>query len=236
MSDTSAYSAFIAAKLKLDSRWQIDAHGFMRSSGNRLLTPADLLNQPHERIFKMFRQFSQTQVYDFEKHVALSESLETCQDCGHIHIGSDVCGVAVRALGCLIKTAPCECRGAGRLPVTFMLLQPQSWHPDVWTDVTRMLSLNSQQAQAGREQHLCPMQFDIADRVIAQFSQEGETVYDPFGGLMTIPLRAVRLKRFGLGCELSPSYWADGVRYVEAMEKKLAIPSLFDLEPVEESA
>jgi hypothetical protein len=27
-------------------------------------------------------------------------------------------------------------RDAGRLPVDFMLLPPQSRHPDVWTDIT----------------------------------------------------------------------------------------------------
>ena len=30
----------------------------------------------------------------------------------------------------------------GRLPVTFMLLQPPSWMDDVWTDVARMRTLN----------------------------------------------------------------------------------------------
>jgi hypothetical protein len=36
----------------------------------------------------------------------------------------------------------------GRLPVTFMLLQPPSWHPDVWTDIARMLTLNAAQSAA----------------------------------------------------------------------------------------
>ena len=45
-----------------------------------------------------------------------------------------------------------------------------------------MLSMNTLQAGAGRELHLCPLQFDIVDRAIAQYSQPGETVLDPFGG------------------------------------------------------
>jgi hypothetical protein len=75
------------------SRWQIDAHGFMRSNGDRPLTPEDLVGIPHERIFKLFREYSLTNVYDFEHHVRLGEELEL----------------------------------RGTLPVTFMLLQPQSW-------------------------------------------------------------------------------------------------------------
>jgi hypothetical protein len=52
-------------------------------------------------------------------------------------------------------------REKGKLPVDFMLLQPPSWHPDVWTDVARMRTLNTIQAQKGKEQHLCPLPFDI---------------------------------------------------------------------------
>jgi DNA modification methylase len=99
----------------------------------------------------------------------------------------------------------------------------------VWTDITRMLSLNSSQSAAGREMHLCPMQFDIADRVIAQFSQPGEVVCDPFVGIGTVVQRALKLKRRGLGIELSASYFRDAVFYCESAEKEAAVPSLFDL-------
>jgi hypothetical protein len=117
----------------------------------------------------------------------------------------------------------------GWLPSTFMLLQPQSWHPDVWTDITRMLTLNGAQSAAGKEMHLCPMQFDLADRVIEQFSMEGETVLDPFAGLMTVPERAIRQKRVGVGIELSAPYFADGVAYCKAAALDMSMPSLFDL-------
>jgi hypothetical protein len=183
------------------SRWQIDAHGFARSSGNRLLSAGDFEGVPHERIFKMFRQHSLSQVYDYDQHVALSEALETCPDCGHIHTGTKTCSSPVLSDGCLLKTNPCECKSAGgRLPVTFMLLQPQSWHHDVWTDITRMRTLNGAQSAAGREMHLCPLQFDLVDRVITQFTMEGETVYDPFGGLMT----AIPWQRQGAGTGPQP--------------------------------
>jgi DNA modification methylase len=178
------------------SRWQIDAHGYTRSSGDRLLRPEELRDLPHDAIFQIFRQFSLERVYDFEHHVKLGEALE--QD--------------------------------GRLPVTFMLLQPQSWHDDVWTDITRMLTLNGAQAAKGKEMHLCPMQFDLADRVIEQFSAEGETVYDPFGGLMTVPLRAIMQGRQGVGCELNPAYFVDGAQYCRAAAENMAMPSLFDVE------
>jgi hypothetical protein len=180
------------------SRWQIDAHGFMRSNGNRPLTPEDLVGIPHERIFKIFREYSLTNVYDFEHHVRLGEELEL----------------------------------RGTLPVTFMLLQPQSWSPDVWTDITRMLTLNGAQSAKGKEMHLCPMQFDLADRVIAQMSNPGDVVLDPFGGLMTVPYRALLKGRRGYGIELSAPYFLDGAAYCKAAEQKMSMPSLFDVTQV----
>ncbi|ATC34150.1 DNA methylase N-4 [Caulobacter vibrioides] len=117
----------------------------------------------------------------------------------------------------------------GRLPPTFMLLPPHSWHDDVWTDVAQMLSLNTVQAQKGAEKHLCPLPFDIVDRLITQFSMPGEMVFDPFGGLMTVPYRAIKLGRRGCANELNPAYFLDGVKHVEAMAREMATPTLFDL-------
>lgn len=176
------------------SRWQVDAHGFMRSAGNRLMSTAEIENLPHDAIFKMFREYSLSEIYDFEKHVAIGEALER----------------------------------KGILPVTFMLLQPQSWSSEVWTDITRMLTLNGAQSAAGREMHLCPMQFDLADRVIEQMSMPGEVVFDPFAGLGTVVVRALRKKRKGYGVELSQRYFADAVNYCDAAAREASMPSLFD--------
>jgi DNA modification methylase len=184
------------------ARWQLDAHGMARSSGNRLIEPAEFDALTHEQIFKLFRRHSLNSVYDFEHDVRIGEMLSA----------------------------------RGMLPTSFMLLQPQSWHPDVWTDVTRMRTLNGAQSAAGREMHLCPMQFDIADRAIEQYSNPGDEVYDPFGGLMTVPYRAVRLRRRGRGCELAKPYFLDGISYCEAAVREMSMPSLFDTLEEEEQA
>jgi hypothetical protein len=110
-----------------------------------------------------------------------------------------------------------------------MLLQPASWHPDVWTDITRMRTLNMLQERKGQQQHLCPLQFDIVDRLINQFSMPGETIFDPFAGLMTVPYCAVKAGRRGVGVELNPGYFADGVAYVAAVARDMSMPTLFDL-------
>ena len=84
-------------------------------------------------------------------------------------------------------------------------------------------------AAKGKEMHLCPLQFDIVDRAITQYTEPGDVVYDPFAGLGTVPLRALELGRRGRGVELNPAYWADGVFYLRAAEEKAASPTLFDL-------
>lgn len=43
---------------------------------------------------------------------------------------------------------------------------------------------------------------------------------------------ALKLGRQGRGVELSATYFMDGVRYMEAMEREVSMPTLFDsLEP-----
>ncbi|BCB18040.1 DNA methyltransferase [Bosea sp. ANAM02] len=183
------------------ARWQIDAHGYLRSAGDRALKAEDLHNVPASTIYKMWKRFNLSSVYDFEYHVAIAEALET----------------------------------RGRLPPTFMLLPPHSPDQAVWSDVTRMRTLNGVQQAKGKEMHLCPLQFDIVDRVIAQMSMPGETVFDPFGGLMTVPYRAILQGRFGVGVELNPGYFMDGAFHCAAAEERVAIPSLFDLMDAERS-
>lgn len=183
-------------------RWQVDAHGFWRSNGNRHLLPEEFAGLTHAEMFRLFRDHNLANVYDYDDHVLLGDSL----------------------------------REQGKLPVDFMLLQPPSWHPDVWTDVARMRTLNMIQAQKGKEQHLCPLQFDIVDRIIGRWSNPGDVVYDPFAGIMTVPYCAVRLGRIGWGSELNPLYWRDGVAHVEGIAAKANAPTLFDVAAIEAGA
>lgn len=177
------------------ARWQVDAHAFWRSSGNRPLTSEEIAALPVGVLTKVFTQRTLENVYDYETHVKIGEELE----------------------------------GEGHLPATFMSIAPGSWAPDVWTDVNRMLTLNTSQSQKGREMHVCPLQFDIVDRLIERYSNPGELVYDPFGGLFTVPLRAIRMGRRGRAVELNPGYFLDGVAYLKAEEQRLSMPTLFDI-------
>ena len=76
--------------------------------------------------------------------------------------------------------------------------------------------------------HVCPLQLDIVERIINRYSNERDEVLDPFGGLMTVPMSAVKMHRKGYGIELNPDYFRDGVGYLQAAEDEIEAPTLFD--------
>ena len=184
------------------ARWQVDAHAFWRSSGNRMFTPEELSGMGPDRLASLFTEYTLHEVYDYDMHIKIGEVLDE--------------------------------RGA--LPSSFMTLAPGSHHAEVWTDVNRMLTLNTAQSQNRAMLHVCPLQFDIVDRLITRYSNEGELVYDPFCGLGTVPYRALKLGRKGQGSELNTQYFLDSVQYLQAMEHEIEMPTLFDMVEMEDVA
>lgn len=197
-SDTSrAYADVPVTKTKEQytrAQWQIDAHGFWRSSGNRLLTKDELAKVPVNNLQAVYRKFSRENVYSYEDHVALAKQLDK----------------------------------DGRLPASFMVVAPGSWSDEVWDDINRMKTLNTSQSQKKVQLHVCPLQIDIVERIINRYSNPGEVVFDPFGGLMTVPVTAVKMGRKGYGVELNSDYFRDGVGYLKAAEAEVNMPTLFD--------
>ena len=116
----------------------------------------------------------------------------------------------------------------GRLPASFMVVAPGSWDPTIWDDINRMRTLNTAQSQRRKELHVCPLQIDIVQRIINRYSNPGDVVLDPFGGLMTVPYIAVKMQRYGIGIELSTDYFRDGVGYLKSAEAAVEQPTLFD--------
>lgn len=177
------------------AQWQIDAHGYWRSSGDRLITKAELSAAPVSKLQALYRKFSRDSVYSYDEHIALAKELDA----------------------------------DGRLPATFMVVAPGSWHENIWDDINRMRTLNTDQSRRRMVMHVCPLQLDIVERIINRFSNPGELVLDPFGGLMTVPYMAVKMERRGAGIELNPDYFRDGVGYLQEADAQQSAPTLFDL-------
>ena len=180
------------------AQWQIDAHGYWRSSGDRLVSKKELESTSVDNLQSVYRKYSRENVYSYEEHVALAKKLD--ED--------------------------------GKLPATFMVVAPGSWNQmEVWDDINRMRTLNTTQSRRRAQMHVCPLQLDIVERIINRYSNPGEVVLDPFGGLMTVPMTAVKMNRMGYGIELNPDYFRDGVGYLQAAENKIDEPTLFDFMP-----
>lgn len=180
------------------AQWQIDAHGYWRSSGNRLISKDELKEISVDNLQKAYRKYSRESVYNYEEHVKLAKELDK----------------------------------DGRLPATFMVVAPGSWNQiEVWDDINRMRTLNTTQSRRRAQMHVCPLQLDIVERIINRYSNPGDVVYDPFGGLMTVPMTAVKMHRFGKGCELNHDYFRDGVGYLQAAENEMDELTLFDFMP-----
>jgi hypothetical protein len=201
-SDTSkAYADEPVIKNKSEytrARWQLDAHAFWRSSGDRLAMLEELRETPVSDLQARYREYSRNTVYNYNEHVDLADDLEE----------------------------------ENKLPASFMVLAPGSYTEWVWDDVNRMRTLNSEQARKELQMHICPLQFDIVERIIRRYSNPGELVVDPFGGLMTVPYMAVKMSRRGYGIELNYESYKDGCRYLKEVEMEVMAPTLFDLRMV----
>jgi hypothetical protein len=116
----------------------------------------------------------------------------------------------------------------GNLPASFLYEPPKSRSAWVWDDVVFMRTLNTEQSRKSQENHICPLPFDIVERTIKLYSNEGDLVLDPFAGLFTVPYIAMKLGRHGHGIELNRDYYDAGLKYCLAMQEQKLMPTLFD--------
>lgn len=175
--------------------WQLDAHAYQRSSGNRLLTGEELRKMEVKRIVAKWKEINKSDIYDFKEHLRICEEMDELE----------------------------------KLSSTFMTLPVHSNSKYVWSDVNRMATLNAAQTNKKKEKHICPLQFDIVDRLINRYSMKGEVVCDPFGGLGTTALRALKMGRKAISIELNPEYYSDSLYYIKSEVYNMNVPTLFDM-------
>lgn len=194
----NAYADEPVAKEKADydiSTWQLDAHAYYRSGGNRFLSSAEIGKMEFQKICANWERHNKQSIYSFQEH------LLACQDMEEF----------------------------GKLSKLFTSLPVHSNSENVWTDINRMNTLNAKQVDSKKEKHICPLQIDIIRRLINRYSMKGETVDDPFGGLFSVPYIAMEMGRASIAVELNSDYYKDGIFYVNAMNHKVNMPTLFDI-------
>lgn len=177
------------------ANWQLDAHAYWKSNGNRFFSSEELGQMEVDRICGFWKKHNLEQVYSFKEHLDVCEILE----------------------------------GQSKLSSLFMTLPNHSNNDLVWTDINRMNTLNTNQANRKKEKHICPLQLDIIERLINRFTMKGDLVDDPFGGLFSTAYKALEMGRNAISTELNPQYYDDGLYYLKSIEYKINVPTLFDI-------
>lgn len=97
----------------------------------------------------------------------------------------------------------------------------QRYASPVWTDINQTRTL---QYRGGRDEkdevHISPLQLDVIERCIDLWSNPGDTVLTPFLGIGSEVYCAVEMGRKGIGIELKPSYFAQAVKNIAAIERQ----------------
>jgi DNA modification methylase len=82
-----------------------------------------------------------------------------------------------------------------------------------WDDIRIGRTLPFREAKdENDEKHIHPLQLDVIERCIILWSNPGEIVLSPFGGIGSEPYSAVRNERKAIAIELKPSYYRQMIK------------------------
>lgn len=119
--------------------------------------------------------------------------------------------------------------------------EPEFWLPScpgVWNrgeigktgdhDLPATDTLNVKTAREDRdEKHLCPMPLNITRRALELWTNPGEVVLSPFGGIGSEGYVSLQEGRKFVGFELKPAYWRKGVSFLKDAESAGVVQDLF---------
>ncbi|RPJ40155.1 MAG: site-specific DNA-methyltransferase [Planctomycetaceae bacterium] len=102
------------------------------------------------------------------------------------------------------------------------------WAHGIWLGIQETDTLQYSVARGeDDEKHICPLQLGTIERCIKLYSNPGETVLTPFGGIGSEGYMAVKLGRRAALCELKPEYFDVLVKNMQAIEAQTNMPDLF---------
>jgi len=105
----------------------------------------------------------------------------------------------------------------------------QKYASPVWYDIDYSRTLQYRSGRDGNdEKHICPLQLDTIERIIHLYSNEGETVFSPFGGIGSEGFQAIKMNRKSISIELKESYFAINAKnHRDIVEEKNTNLTLF---------
>ena len=104
----------------------------------------------------------------------------------------------------------------------------QKYAEPVWYDINYSDTLQYTSAREEKdEKHICPLQLETIRRCLHLWSNEGDTVLSPFGGIGSEGYESLRLNRNYIGIELKESYYKQMQRNLKRMIADKMQPKLF---------
>jgi len=101
--------------------------------------------------------------------------------------------------------------GENQIPITNTNIPVDLWQKiasPVWYDIDYSRTLNYREGRASEdEKHICPLQLDTIERIILLYSNPGEVIFSPFGGIGSEGYQAIKMKRKSISIELKESYF-----------------------------
>jgi len=108
------------------------------------------------------------------------------------------------------------------------------WAHGIWTGISETDTLQKGPARAADdEKHICPLQLPTIERCIKLYSNPGETVLSPFGGIGSEGYVAIQLGRKAILIELKKEYFEVLVNNLKKAESEANMPDLFGFAGVE---
>ena len=109
----------------------------------------------------------------------------------------------------------------------------QKYASPVWTDINPSNTLQYRAARENSdERHICPLQLDVIERAIKLWSNPGDLVLSPFGGIGSEGYIAVKDGREFIGIELKKSYFDLACKNLDAAVAESQELTLFDMKQV----
>ena len=94
----------------------------------------------------------------------------------------------------------------------------------IWEGIRETRTLNERAARKEEDQrHLCPLQLDLIERCVRLWSNPGETVFSPFGGIGSEPYVSLLWDRKAVATEIKEEYYECNVKNCkEAIQEREA--------------
>ena len=84
----------------------------------------------------------------------------------------------------------------------------QRYASPVWMDINPSNTLQHKSCRSEKdERHICPLQLEVIERALQIWTNEGDTVLSPFGGIGSEGYQSLKMNRKAVLCELKKEYF-----------------------------